>query len=114
MSDTDTKNRTSKLDNIKAEFPELNRVINSKPVVFLDSAATSQKPMRVIDKLVEYYSNYNANVHRGVYSLSMESTEEYDTARELVREFINARSTNEIIYTRGTTEAINLLARSWG
>ncbi len=114
MSGTDIKSATSKIENIKSEFPELNRVINGKPVVFLDSAATSQKPQRVIDKLVEYYSNYNANVHRGVYSLSMESTEEYDTARELVREFINARSTNEIIYTKGTTEAINLLARAWG
>lgn len=102
------------MDNIKAQFPELNRIIDGKPVIFLDSAATSQKPQRVIDKMVEYYSRYNANVHRGVYSLSMESTEAYDTARELVRDFINARSTSEVIFTKGTTEGINLLARAWG
>ena len=104
----------STMDNIKAQFPELNRIIDGKPVVFLDSAATSQKPQRVIDKMVEYYSRYNANVHRGVYSLSMESTVAYDEARELVREFINARSTAEVIFTKGTTEGINLLARAWG
>jgi cysteine desulfurase/selenocysteine lyase len=114
MPDSETKKANMKMQNIKSQFPELNRIINGKPIIFLDSAATSQKPQRVIDKMVEYYSRYNANVHRGVYSLSMESTEEYDIARELVREFINARSTHEIIYTKGTTEGINLLARSWG
>ena len=102
------------MNNIKAQFPELNRIIDGKPVIFLDSAATSQKPQRIIDKMVEYYSQYNANVHRGVYSLSMESTVAYDEARELVREFINARSTSEVIFTKGTTEGINLLARAWG
>jgi cysteine desulfurase / selenocysteine lyase len=102
------------MNNLKAHFPELNRIIDGKPVIFLDSAATSQKPQRVIDKLVEYYSNYNANVHRGVYSLSAESTEAYDNARVIVKEFINALSISEVIFTKGTTEGINLLARSWG
>ncbi len=114
MKTQEFKSTEINMQNIKAQFPELQRVINGKPVVFLDSAATSQKPQRMIDKLVEYYSNYNANVHRGVYSLSAEATEEYDNARELVRKFINARSSSEVIYTKGTTEAINLLARAWG
>jgi cysteine desulfurase/selenocysteine lyase len=102
------------MSDIKSQFPELGRIINGKPLVFLDSAATSQKPQRVIDKLTEYYTNYNANVHRGVYTLSMEATEEYDKARELIRDFINAGSSDEIVFTRGTTESINLVARSWG
>jgi cysteine desulfurase/selenocysteine lyase len=99
---------------VKQQFPELGRVIDGKQIIFLDSAATSQKPQRVIDKLVEYYSNYNANVHRGVYSLSAEATEAYDESRDLVRQFINARSNSEVIFTKGTTEGINLLARAWG
>jgi cysteine desulfurase/selenocysteine lyase len=114
MSKIITDSNKISMSDIKSQFPELGRIINGKPLVFLDSAATSQKPQRVIDKLVEYYSNYNANVHRGVYTLSMEATEEYDKARELIRDFINAGSSDEIVFTRGTTESINLVARSWG
>jgi len=102
------------IQQIRGQFPELQRVINGRPITFLDSAATSQQPQPVIDKMVEYYSRYNANVPRGIYSLSAEATAEYDRARELVRAFINARSTSEIIFTKGTTEGINLLARAWG
>jgi cysteine desulfurase/selenocysteine lyase len=103
------------IDAIRQDFPFLQRPHQSgRPLVYLDSTATSQKPRQVIDALVAYYSGYNANVHRGIYEISELATEAYEGARKKVRKFINARSKREIIFTRGTTEAINLVANTWG
>jgi cysteine desulfurase/selenocysteine lyase len=103
------------IDTIRQDFPFLQRPHQSgRPLVYLDSTATSQKPRQVIDALVSYYSGYNANVHRGIYEISELATEAYEGARKKVRKFINARSKREIIFTRGTTEAINLVAHAWG
>ncbi|MFZ5845706.1 MAG: cysteine desulfurase [Patescibacteria group bacterium] len=101
------------VDKIRQDFPQLGRKINGKPLVYLDSTATSLKPLGVIRKLEEYYSHYCANIFRGIYTLSEEATAEYEKAREKVAAFINAAS-REIIFTRNTTEAINLVAYSWG
>jgi cysteine desulfurase/selenocysteine lyase len=97
----------------RADFPILRENVHGKPLVYLDNAATSQKPRAVIDAISRYYEHHNANVHRGVHRLSELATADYEGAREKVRAFINARSTKEIIYTRGTTEAINLVAQSY-
>ena len=99
---------------LRHEFPILNQVVNGKTLAFLDSAASSQKPRRVIDFLEDYYRRYNANVHRGIYRLSEEATFAFERARGKVARFINARSQREIVFVRNTTEAINLVARSWG
>ncbi|ABU56439.1 MULTISPECIES: cysteine desulfurase [Roseiflexus] len=99
---------------LRREFPILNQSVNGKTLAFLDSAASSQKPRRVIDCLEEYYRRYNANVHRGIYRLSEEATFAFERARGKVARFINARSQREIVFVRNTTEAINLVARSWG
>jgi cysteine desulfurase/selenocysteine lyase len=99
---------------IREDFPILDREINGRKLVYLDNAATSQKPTCVIDALTNYYQNYNANVHRGIHTLSEEATEAFEAVREKVRAFIDAPSTREIIFTRNTTEALNLLAYSWG
>ncbi|MGB9751943.1 cysteine desulfurase [Roseiflexus castenholzii] len=99
---------------LRREFPILNQLVNGKTLAFLDSAASSQKPRRVIDCLEEYYRRYNANVHRGIYRLSEEATFAFERARGKVARFINARSQREIVFVRNTTEAINLVARSWG
>ena len=101
------------IERIRADFPILSRTVNGKPLVYLDNAATSQKPRQVIDALVHYYSTINANVHRGVHTLSQEATEAYEGARETVRRFINAGSTREIVFTAGTTGGINLMTRSY-
>jgi len=98
---------------VRAQFPILEVVENGQPLVYLDSGATSQKPLRVIEALDTYYRQENANVHRGVYGLSERATEKYEGARETVRKFLNAKSTKEIVFVRGTTEAINLVAHSW-
>ncbi|WP_237261279.1 aminotransferase class V-fold PLP-dependent enzyme [Thiomicrorhabdus immobilis] len=98
---------------VRAQFPILEVVENGFPLVYLDSGATSQKPQRVIDAVTQYYREENANVHRGVYGLSERATEKYEGAREKVRTFLNAKSTKEIVFVRGTTEAINLVAHSW-
>jgi cysteine desulfurase/selenocysteine lyase len=100
--------------NIRREFPILGREIHAKPMAFLDSAASSQKPARVIAKLDDYYRRYNANVHRGVYTLSEEATLAYEEARETIAAFIGAKQAQELIFTRNTTEAINLVAYAWG
>lgn len=97
----------------RADFPILSEKVHGKPLVYLDNAATSQKPRAVIDSISRYYEHHNANVHRGVHRLSELATADYEGAREKVRAFIKARSTKEIIYTRGTTEAINLVAQSY-
>jgi cysteine desulfurase/selenocysteine lyase len=98
----------------RADFPALAQQVHGRPLVYLDNAATSQKPRAVIDALVHYYERDNANVHRGVHVLSERATAGYEAARETVRAFLNARSVAEIIFTRNATEAINLVARSYG
>ena len=99
---------------VRKDFPILSREIGGKPLVYLDSAATSQKPQVVIDALVDYYTGMNANIHRGVHTLSQEATEAYEGARTKVRHFINAAEEPEIVFTRGTTEGINLVAQTLG
>jgi len=99
---------------VRADFPILGRQIHGKPLVYLDSAATSQKPAVVIDAMDDYYRRYNANPHRGVYTISEEATAAYESARQRLATFINAASVKEIIFTRNTTEAINLVRYSWG
>ena len=99
---------------IRKDFPILERKVHGVPLVYLDNAATSQKPRQVIDALVHYYENYNANIHRAVHTLGEEATAAYEGAREKVRAFINAPSAESVIFTRNTTEAINLVAYSWG
>jgi len=102
------------VDKVRADFPVLNQMINGKPLVYLDNAATSQKPQSVIDTLVNYYSTENANVHRGVHTLSQRATDDYEEARDKVKRFINAEKDEEIIFVRGTTEAINLISQTYG
>ena len=102
------------VDLIRKDFPILHQKIHGKPLVYLDNAATTQKPRTVIERIKKYYLNDNANVHRGTYSLSERATESYEAVRRKVKTFINARSTREIVFTRGTTEAINLVASSYG
>lgn len=97
----------------KDDFPVLNQKINGYPLVYFDNAATSQKPKCVIDAINDYYSSYNSNVHRGVHELSQQATNAYEKGREIVKEFIGASKVNEIIFTKGTTDSINLVARSW-
>lgn len=99
---------------IRADFPILSREVNGKPLVYLDNGATSQKPNQVIDAVSNYYRSFNANIHRGVHELSQQATNAYEQARELVARFINARESAEIVFTRGTTEGINLVAQTWG
>jgi cysteine desulfurase/selenocysteine lyase len=99
---------------IREDFPILNVQVNGHPLVYLDNAATSQKPQSVIDSLSEYYQSYNSNVHRGVHTLSVRATDEYEKSREKVQYLINAKNSQEIIYTRNATESLNLIASSWG
>ena len=99
---------------IREDFPVLKQLVNGKPLVYLDNAATSQKPQSVIDTLVRYYTTENANVHRGVHTLSQLATDDYEEARTQARKFINAKEDGEIIFVRGTTEAINLVAQTFG
>lgn len=105
-----------KLDVLKVreDFPILHQEVNGHPLVYFDNGATSQKPRQVIEAITAYYSGYNANIHRGVHSLSQLATSAYEAAREEVKNFLNARSTEEIIFTKGTTEGINLIAQTWG
>lgn len=98
---------------IRQQFPILNQLENGQPLVYLDNGATSQKPLEVIEAIDTYYRQQNANVHRGVYGLSERATELYEGAREKVRGFLNAHSTKEIVFVRGVTEAVNLVAQSW-
>ena len=101
------------IQKIREDFPILGREVYGKPLVYLDNAATTQKPLMVLDAMREEYLNVNANVHRGVHYLSQQATDLHEAAREKVRQFINARKTEEIVFTRGTTEAINLVASSF-
>ena len=101
------------INKVRADFPILSREIYGKPLVYLDNAATTQKPLCVLDAMRDEYLNVNANVHRGVHYLSQQATDLHEAAREKVREFINAKKIEEIVFTRGTTEAINLVASSF-
>ena len=98
---------------IRKDFPILNRKVNGKPLVYLDNAATSQKPQIVIDSIVDYYSNYNANIHRGVHSLSQEATDVYELARKKIQEHFNIKESREVIFTSGTTHSINIVANGY-
>ena len=99
---------------VRASFPILNQRVHGKPLVYLDSAATSQKPRAVIDAMVRYYELGNANIHRGVHALSQQATEDYESSREKVRGFLHAAGAREIVFVRGTTEGINLVAQTYG
>src|SRR5690625_3371409 len=98
---------------IREQFPILDQEVNGHPLVYLDSSATSQKPISVIETVENYYKETNSNVHRGVHTLGNRATDQYEGAREKVRSFINAKSTAEIIFTRGTTTSINIVALSY-
>ncbi|KAG0511604.1 MAG: selenocysteine lyase, PLP-dependent [Nitrosopumilales archaeon] len=102
-------------ENIRKDFPILQRMVrDGKPLVYLDNASTTQKPNQVIDAISDYYKNHNANVHRAVYALAEESTEAYEKTREKISKFLNIKNKEEVIFVRGTTEAINLVAYTWG
>ncbi|RCV91251.1 cysteine desulfurase [Billgrantia montanilacus] len=113
---TDRVLETPALDvaGIRAQFPILERQVHGRPLIYFDNAATSQTPLCVIDTFRDYYSRYNANIHRGLHTLADEATAAYEATRETVRAFLNAADRREIVFTRGTTEAINLVANSWG
>jgi cysteine desulfurase/selenocysteine lyase len=99
---------------IREDFPILHQEVNGYPLVYFDNGATSQKPRQVIEAITSYYTGYNANIHRGVHTLSQRATSAYELAREEVKNLLNARSSEEIIFTKGTTEGINLIAQTWG
>ena len=101
-------------ERVRADFPVLQQMVNGKPLVYLDNGATSQKPQAVIDEIVRYYTTENANVHRGVHTLSQNATEDYENARAKLRGLLNAADDHEIIYTSGTTQSINIVAQSYG
>ena len=99
---------------LRKEFPIFERKVHGKPLIYLDSTATTQKPLAVLKALDHYYRTYNANIHRGVYLIAEEATQAYEDAREKVARFLNARSSKEIVFTRGTTESVNLVSHAWG
>ena len=101
------------VETIRKDFPILSRKVNGKPLVYFDNAATSQTPQQVIDVIVDYYSNYNANIHRGVHTLSQEATDRYEQARQKIQKHFNAKYAHEIIFTSGTTHGINLVAHGF-
>jgi len=103
------------LDSIRNDFPVLERKVrDNKALVYLDNAATTQKPIQVIDAITDYYKNHNSNIHRAVHALAEESTEAFEATRGKVAKFLNVENNDEIIFVRGTTEAINLVAYAWG
>src|SRR5947208_8548993 len=99
---------------LRKDFPILDQQVHGKPLIYFDSAATSQKPRAVLDALRHYYEHENANVHRGLHELSTRATEAYERSRKSVASYIGAASADEIVFTRGTTESINLVAQAWG
>jgi cysteine desulfurase/selenocysteine lyase len=101
------------VEKVRKDFPILSRTVNGKPLIYLDNAATSQTPQQVIDVIVDYYSNYNANIHRGVHTLSQEATDKYEEARQTIQKHFNAAHAHEIIFTSGTTHSINLVANGF-
>jgi len=114
MTTTVSSPTTFDVMRVREDFPILQRRVRGKPLVYLDNAATTQKPQSVIDRIVRYYREENANIHRGVHALSVEATDAYDAARERVQRFINAAEAREIVFVRGATEAINLVAATYG
>lgn len=114
VSDSSVDTRTFDVKTIRADFPILNREVKGQPLVYLDNGASSQKPKKVIDAISRYYSETHSNVHRGVHTLSQEATEAYELAREAAVGFLNAKSTREVIFTKGTTDGINLVAHGFG
>lgn len=102
------------VEQVRNDFPILHQTVNGKPLVYFDNGATSQKPRQVIHAMVDYYERYNANIHRGVHHLSQKATSAYEQARETLRSFLGAASADQIIFTKGTTEGINLVAQTWG
>ena len=106
-------NTSFDVEKIRKDFPILSRTVNGKPLIYLDNAATSQTPKQVIDVIVDYYSNYNANIHRGVHTLSQEATDKYENARHTIQKHVNAKHAHEIIFTSGTTHSINLVANGF-
>jgi cysteine desulfurase / selenocysteine lyase len=114
MIESPTIENTLDVYAIRKHFPALGRKVKGKPLVYFDNAATTQKPQAVIDALVDYYSNYNANIHRGIHTLAEEATAAFEATRDTAREFINAESREQIVFTAGTTEGINLVAQTWG
>jgi len=109
-----TENSGLDVAKVRKDFPILEQMVNGKPLIYMDSGATSQKPQSVIDALVRYYTADNSNVHRGVHTLSQRATEYYETARSKSRQFLNAASDQEIVFVKGTTDGINLVAQSYG
>lgn len=114
MTQIITRFSDSDIATIRSQFPILKREVKGKPLVYFDNAATSQKPQMVIDALVDYYSNYNANIHRGIHTLAEEATAAYEATRDAVQKHINAEDRSQILFTKGTTEGINLVAQTWG
>src|SRR6187402_42490 len=102
------------VEKIREQFPVLHQKVNGRDLVYFDNAATSQKPQVVIDSLVDYYKGYNANIHRGIHTLAEKATKAYEETRHTAKAFINAKSEQEIIFTRGVTESINLVAATYG
>ncbi len=102
------------IEGIRKEFPVLNQEVNGKPLIYFDNAATNQKPQRVVDALVDHYKKDNANIHRGIHTLAERSTAAFEDTRKVIQRFINANEAEEIIFTKGTSESINLVASSWG
>jgi len=113
IQNNNIRNPIFNVNRIRKDFPILEKKINNKPLVYFDNAATSQKPIQVIDRLIKFYKEENSNIHRGVHTLSNIATEEYEKSRNRIRKFINASDNKEIIFTRGTTEGINLVAHSF-
>ena len=106
---------TYSLEEIRKDFPVLNRrVRDDKQLVYLDNAATTQKPNQVIDAITDYYQNHNSNIHRAVHALAEESTEAFEVTRDKIAKFLNIQNREEIVFVRGTTEAINLISYAWG
>ncbi len=101
------------LGELRDDFPVLQQKVHGKPLIYFDNAATSQKPRVVIEAMNDYYERYNANVHRGMHALAERATREFERARERIARFINAGATESVIFTRGATESINLVAYSW-
>lgn len=114
MTQTATIKNVFDVEAIRRDFPLLQREVKGHPLVYFDNAATTQKPQVVIDALVNYYSSYNANIHRGIHSLAEEATASYEDARDVAKNFINAANREEVIFTKGTTDGINLVAQTWG
>jgi len=106
---------TNRLDvnAVRADFPALHQEVHGRPLVYLDSAATAQRPRAVLDAILDFYESDNANVHRGIYELGRRATERHEAARRTVARFLNARDESEVVWVRGATEAINLVAATW-